>query len=317
MSDDDNDDPVELPSDSLQKAIFMLKLEREQRQRFARSIDVTLSLPKTLLKIPTVAGSVSAQSAALVDALGGYAQRQRSLEKKWHREFQQRSTGGAPANSRPLADPPKTTNCSTGEVVAASPEGIPTEVTPSNSAVPPEPTRLAGTFRRNGKVWTISFQNRNVHLVDSKGLRYLAELVRAPHKVFSAATLAGKSGFELVEEGLSASDDKAVRDVKARMADIEKRLRDVADSDCDQMAKLKAEHAKCALYLRKVQGRGGKIRKVKGTGDRSRTAVANALRRVFRQLEEEHPVLALHFQSSINTGSTPSYKPSDAVDWQF
>jgi hypothetical protein len=45
--------------------------------------------------------------------------------------------------------------------------------------------------------------------------------------------------------------------------------------------------------------------------------VTNALNRVFVRLDEQHPALSLHLKSAIATGTTLSYRPSDAVDWQF
>src|SRR5262249_14586153 len=54
----------------------------------------------------------------------------------------------------------------------------------------PAPTR-ENVLRREGDYWTISYEGRALRLKDTKGLRYLAELLRHPGREFHVVDLVG------------------------------------------------------------------------------------------------------------------------------
>jgi hypothetical protein len=48
---------------------------------------------------------------------------------------------------------------------------------------------VAGVFRLEGEYWTIAYEGRVVHLRTTKGLHYLAQLLRHPGRAFPVREL--------------------------------------------------------------------------------------------------------------------------------
>src|ERR1700730_10562847 len=65
----------------------------------------------------------------------------------------------------------------------------------------------AGVFRKEGEFWTIAYGNKVAHLKDSKGLGYIAQLLRNPATEFHALDLVG--GAISAEQIAGVSSDEA------------------------------------------------------------------------------------------------------------
>src|SRR5712672_2513752 len=56
---------------------------------------------------------------------------------------------------------------------------------------PGSPSVQTGVFRKEGEIWTIGYGGKSFRLKDSKGLGYLAHLLRHPAAEFHVLDLAG------------------------------------------------------------------------------------------------------------------------------
>src|SRR4051812_4812783 len=90
-------------------------------------------------------------------------------------------------------------------------------------------------FAREGEYWTIRVRDRELRVRDSKGMRYLAELLAHPQREVDAIALSGArapsplSAAAAAEAGLgsgadargdSVLDDRARREYRARLDDL-------------------------------------------------------------------------------------------------
>jgi hypothetical protein len=69
--------------------------------------------------------------------------------------------------------------------------------------------------------------------------------------------------------------------------------------------------------LRSATGLGGRARRLGDEAERARKAVTARIRDTLRKLDTSHPPLAAHLRSSVATGSTCSYRPTEQLDWQL
>ena len=56
------------------------------------------------------------------------------------------------------------------------------------------PTHDAELFQREGDFWTVTFQGTTLHIRDTKGMHYLAQLLRHPDHPLDVRTLAAAVG---------------------------------------------------------------------------------------------------------------------------
>jgi hypothetical protein len=78
------------------------------------------------------------------------------------------------------------------------------------------PSEQKGGFQQQGEYWTIAIGERAVGLKHSKGLAYIADLLRHPARNFHVLDLAGGSGgreeqANLSARGLTSDDDTLER----------------------------------------------------------------------------------------------------------
>lgn len=69
-------------------------------------------------------------------------------------------------------------------------------------------------FRKEGKIWTMSFDRKTVHVADTLGLGYIAELLRKPRVAIEAAQLAGadiKSTRLAAMPGIPLADEPTIK----------------------------------------------------------------------------------------------------------
>ena len=66
-----------------------------------------------------------------------------------------------------------------------------------------------GVFRQEGEYWTIEYAGTLIRLRDSKGLRYLAQLLRHPQQPFAASDLVSSSSAKEPESRHSSPAERA------------------------------------------------------------------------------------------------------------
>ncbi|MEP6694989.1 MAG: tetratricopeptide repeat protein [Chloroflexota bacterium] len=194
---------------------------------------------------------------------------------------------------------------------------------PSPRAEAPEPQDAQ--LHREGEVWSVSYAGQTLRVRDSKGLRYLARLLREPGREFHALDLAGAasaadstrlSGEEARDLSAAGQAQMAVIDPEARAA-YRERLRDLDDEereaerfgDTERAARTRAEREFIAAELTAAFGLGGKARTAATDAERARVAVTKAIKAALARIAEGSPALGRHLDATVRTGTFCSYTP--------
>jgi tetratricopeptide (TPR) repeat protein len=158
--------------------------------------------------------------------------------------------------------------------------------------------------------WRLEAGSESVWLRDTRGVRYLRTLLRAPREEVSALDLV--SG----DAGLVAPPDDVVLDEIARAA-YQKRLRDLTGEldaadragDGERSARAQAERNAVAAELRRATGLGGRRRNHAGEAERARVNATRALWATVAQVEAAAPLAGAHLRASLRTGRYFRYQP--------
>jgi DNA-binding response OmpR family regulator len=186
---------------------------------------------------------------------------------------------------------------------------------------------LGGTalFRREGEFWTVAFEGAAFRLRDSKGLHYIAALLRSPGRERHALDLVGSQAHSegsAVRAGAEAAglraagdagpvlDPQAKAQYRARLDELEEELREAEQwNDPERAARAKEERELLAHELASAVGLGGRDRKVGSDAERARINVTRAIKAVLDRIAENSPALAKHFEATLRTGTFCSYVP--------
>jgi hypothetical protein len=186
------------------------------------------------------------------------------------------------------------------------------------------PGRAAGTFRRDGSLWTLGLHGDSVRMRDAKGLADIATLLARPGREVSAADLVAASGAaEAATADLSLGadqvlDERARRQVRERLADLEAEI-DKAESwsDPERASRARAERDALVDELAAATGLGGRSRRLGDQSERARKAVTARIRDAIDRIERAHPGLGAHLRYSVTTGGRCAYSPAAPVDWEL
>ncbi|HEX8101239.1 MAG TPA: tetratricopeptide repeat protein, partial [Solirubrobacteraceae bacterium] len=221
--------------------------------------------------------------------------------------------------------------------LAASPAGLrlgfrtPGEEPPAGVAAPPvaaangpRPVEL----RREGQMWTLTVDGRDLRFEDNKGIRYLARLLAAPGIDVHVVDL--QSGTEPAGAGAPAhggdANPAAVLDPQAReayrerLAALDEEIEEAERfNDVERLARARQEREFIGRELALAVGLGGRERRLGDPAERARINVTRALRRMIGRIEASDPVLGHHLRSSVRTGAFCVYDPapSDRLDWRL
>jgi hypothetical protein len=176
-------------------------------------------------------------------------------------------------------------------------------------------------FRKEGDAWIISFESKAVHVRHSKGMAYICQLLQKPgeslHSFQLVSAAAGCSGSIRLGSAGRVIDEKALKEYRDRMDDIETRLSQ-AERDWDQAQKesLMAEQEHLEEQIHSAVGFRGEVREASDDEERARKSVSNAISRAITSIRAHHPTAADHFQRRVSCGVFVCYAPDD-VPWEF
>jgi hypothetical protein len=219
-------------------------------------------------------------------------------------------------------------------------EGISPVAGARDAASSPEPTHGAYVLRREGEYWSIRFDRDAFRLRDSKGLRYLAQLLGSPGREFLALELmtAGVgSGSERTaprvrgqrrEPGLRLSsgrtgeilDPKAKEAYRRRLEELQDELEEAeGGGDRERIARARGELDFVARELASAVGLGGRDRRAPSDVERARVNVTKAIKAAMARIGKHSPALAQHLASTIRTGTFCSYVPDPRLpaNWRL
>lgn len=174
---------------------------------------------------------------------------------------------------------------------------------------PRPPRRRQGRIRREGGGWSITVDDRHVHVGALVGVRYLAELVSHPGQAIPALTLAGHGDADGAPHH-EILDEDARQAYVGRIEDLTEELNEAeAHADRGRAERLRVELDTLVHHLSSATGLGGRSRTFTGSDERARTAVRKAMMRVVEAVESTDRTIADILRSSITTGRTCIYQP--------
>ena len=173
---------------------------------------------------------------------------------------------------------------------------------------------IANTFRREGELWTASFDHQVVQVAERRGFLDIAQLLARPSEEIHSGTLCGQPAT--TGQGIAILDEQARRAYKKRIREIDEELAEAQrDNDPGRGALIEEEKDRLIEELKKATGLGGRERKTDDSAERARSAVTWRIREAIKKLEGIHPALARHLANSIRTGLFCSYNPEKPTRW--
>ena len=188
---------------------------------------------------------------------------------------------------------------------------------------PPIPSVSEAWMRIEGDNWRIAMGPETTRLRDSKGLRYLAELVAHPGVERHALDLVAVTEGAATESGLERrhiGDAGTLLDPAAKDA-YRRRLEDLRDDvaeadafhDVERASRAQAEIDALVQELSRAVGLGGRDRRAASAAERARLNVTRALRASIARIEETLPTLGRHLDRGVHTGGFCVYEPDEAL----
>jgi hypothetical protein len=174
-------------------------------------------------------------------------------------------------------------------------------------------------FRKKGQSWELTFEGRTVFVRESKGVLYLAELLRSPgREVFVAELFGAARGVAHVPVGTAGEtiDDKARRDYRQRAEDLKYQLAEAEkNNDSGRCESIRMELEELADQILAGQGLAGRRRRSQDDRDRIRKSVSMAIERAIGTIGKHAPALGEHLDKHIHRGYFLSY--SGSIPWKF
>lgn len=209
------------------------------------------------------------------------------------------------------------------------------ETQPVESAIRIPQSAITAVFRRDGDYWTVAYADSVVRLKDSRGLQYLAHLLRHPGQEILVIDLAqsldnGDPGSRMGERTSEpiraprsptpALDAPAKAAYKRRLEALRDELSEAeANNDLGRAEQARSEMDMLAEQLRGALGLGGRDRPVANDLERARSAVGKRLRAEIKRIRSASPALGRHLAATVTTGYFCAYEPERdiAVQWEL
>ncbi|MBI4518684.1 MAG: AAA family ATPase [Deltaproteobacteria bacterium] len=194
---------------------------------------------------------------------------------------------------------------------------LPSESTSAEPA-PGRSSQPQAVFRREGDYWVVSDNGCVLHLKDSKGLQYLAYLLRHPGREFHALDLAkqhpetrqlGRLGLPITN-GMAILDGRARADYSRRLADLREDIEEAErHHDTGRAGRLRQEVDFITEQVAAAVGLGGRNRTVADGAERARVAVSKRIKEVVKRIRDGNPKLGHYLSKTIKTGTLCAYVP--------
>jgi hypothetical protein len=197
------------------------------------------------------------------------------------------------------------------------------------------PTHRDSLFLLQNDYWIIRYHGQGALLKSTRGLHYLAVLLRDPGREFhvrellirpmdasTPAVAVAVNGRVTVGLGVSVPvlDARARAEYKRRVNDLRQDLNQAERfNDLQRRTATQNELQAIADHLASAVGLGGRDRKTSSDAERARSAVTKCIKKAVREISEAIPSLGYHLAARIKTGYFCSYNPHPdrPVAWKF
>jgi len=187
------------------------------------------------------------------------------------------------------------------------------------------PTHKKSLFLRQNDYWIIRYHGHTALLKSTRGLQYLAALLRDPGREFHVSELIASprdastqaAGFAVcgrvtggLYAGMTVLDTQAKAEYKCRLNELRRDL-DEAERFHDPLRQSQAQNEMHMITdrLASAVGFGGRDRKTSSEAERARSAVTKCIKKTVQKIGEAIPSLGYHFAARIKTGYFCSYNP--------
>lgn len=176
-------------------------------------------------------------------------------------------------------------------------------------------------FVKEGDYWTIRFGTESFRLRDSRGLGYIAALLRQPgreiHALDLAMPAAAAGGADrrgaARDDGLHAGrlgdagpllDERAKAAYRKRISELVTDIAEAEDfNDVERAGRARLEMEAIEDQLTAAFGLGGRPRKAGSPAERARVNVRNSITTALRAMAPHGPELTAHLRIAIRTGT--------------
>jgi len=190
-----------------------------------------------------------------------------------------------------------------------------------------------GIFRKEGEYWTVGYGRNSFRLKDTKGLGYLAHLLRHPATEFHVLDLAGgiasqrddgetsesapglprgkedlaKSGIHIGSLGDAGEmlDEQAKVAYRHRLSELREELEEAKDlGNVERAEQAEAEIDALTKELSRAVGLGGRNRKAASASERARQSITKTIKAVVERIAQSHSALGNILSQCIKTGTS-------------
>ena len=201
-----------------------------------------------------------------------------------------------------------------------------------------------GILRKEGEFWTVGCADRAFRLKDTKGLAYLAHLLRYPGTEFHVLDLVGgiaagggdetklqmprgdddlqKAGINITGLGDAGEmlDEQAKSAYRRRLFELREELEEAKGfGNTERAEKAQAEIDALTSELSRAVGLGGRARRAGSASERARQNITKTIKSVLERIAQSDAALGEVFSRCIRTGTFCSYQPDplSPIAWEF
>ena len=205
-----------------------------------------------------------------------------------------------------------------------------------------------GIFRKEGEFWTVGYGGNSFRLKDSKGLGYLAHLLRHPGVEFHVLDLVGgiasqreddeidksaqglprgtedleKAGIHVTNLGDAGEmlDEQAKVAYRRRLSELREELEEAKElGRVDRAEQAEEEIEALTRELSRAVGLGGRNRRAASASERARQSITKTIKAVVERIGQSDAALGEIFSRCIRTGTFCSYQPDPnfLIAWEF
>ncbi len=204
-----------------------------------------------------------------------------------------------------------------------------------SSVAVPAKAEGSNVFRREGETWEIAWRGSSSRFKDSKGLGYIAHLLRYSGQQFHVIDMINPGAFDVTEDDDSAEarrpperegyqalalgdagamlDPQAKAQYKRRLEELREELEEARHFNNESRAQ-KAEDEIDAITreLSRAVGLSGRNRLAASATERARVNVTRAIKAAIERIRLQNPDLATNLERKIRTGTFCCYSPDAA-----